>query len=195
MHYSLQSYDIRPNSRLQPEGNYNTIGISLLKKQLKIEATDVSEDDLLNAYLVSAIKNAEAYTRRVIDLSTWRTYLTSLSDVTLDVHPVTLSSIVIKYFDVNDAEQTLNTSLYTVQNNGDDFARIEFEGSLPSLSDIDEPVYIEYQAGYINYPEWLIVPVLKRAADEFEIRTGQVSHSLNTAEFNFHKSLFPYKML
>jgi hypothetical protein len=167
----------------------------MLKKHLKWDASDTSEDDLMNAYLVSAIKNAESYTRRVIDLSTWRSYLTGLFDVMLDVHPVTLSSIVIKYFDVNDAEQTLSTSLYTVQNNWDSFAKIEFEGALPALSDINEPVYLEYQAGYVNYPEWLIVPVLKRAADEFEIRTGQVNNSLSSVEFTFHKSLFPYKML
>lgn len=157
--------------------------------------TDTSEDDLLNSYLVSTIKAAEAYTRRVIDLSTWRSYLCGLYDVTLDVHPITLSSIVIKYFDVNDAEQTLNTSLYTVRNNGDDFTVIKFEGSLPALSDIDEPVYIEYQAGYTSYPEWATSPILRRAADEYEIRTDQTSMSLQTVEYNFYKALFPYKML
>lgn len=166
-----------------------------MKKHLKWNADDSSEDDLMNYYLVAAIKNAEAYTRRVIDLSTWRSYLCGLYDVYLDVHPVKLSSIVVKYFDVNDAEQTLNTSLYTVINKGDSFAKIEFDGSLPALSDMNEPVYIEYQAGYTNYPEWAIVPILKRAADEFEIRTGQTNNSLSTVEFNFHKSLFPYKML
>ena len=150
---------------------------------------------MLNAYLVSAIKQAEQYTRRVIDLSTWRTYLCGLHDVTLDVHPVTLSTIVIKYFDVDDAEQTLSTSLYTVRDNGDNFAKIKFEGSLPSLSDMDEPVYIEYQAGYSTYPEWFVAPILKRASDEYEMRTGQVSHSLNDVEWSFHRALFPYKML
>lgn len=195
MHYPTLRYETKPNSRVQTEGNYNTLGISMLKKQLKLSADDTSEDDLLNSYLVSTIRQAEEYTRRVIDLSTWRSYLRGLHDVTLDVHPVTLSSIVVKYFDVNDAEQTLSTSLYTIQNNGDNFARIEFEGALPALSSINEPVYIEYLAGYSTYPEWFVTPILKRASDEYEIRTGQVSHSLNTVEFNFHRALFPYKML
>lgn len=195
MYYPTLRYETKPNSRVQTEGNYNTIGVQLLKKQLKLEATDTSEDDLLNAYLVSTIKQAEAYTRRVIDLSTWRSYLCGLYDVRLDIHPVTISSIVVKYFDVNDAEQTLSTSLYTVQNNGDDFVKIKFEGSLPALSDIDEPVYIEYQAGYTTYPEWLVAPVLRKASDEYEIRTNQVNMTLQTVEYNFYKALFPYKML
>lgn len=195
MIYPTLRYATKPNSRVQTEGNYNTIGVSLLKQQLKLEADDTSEETLLNAYLVSAIKQAEMYTRRVIDLSTWRSYLCGLYDVTLDVHPIVLSSIVVKYFDVDDAEQTLSTALYTIQNNGDNFTKIKFEGSLPALSDIDEPVYIEYQAGYTTYPEWFVAPILKRAADEYEMRTGQVSHSLNQVEFNFHRALFPYKML
>lgn len=195
MLYPTLRYVTKPNSRVQTDGNYNTIGVSLLKKQLKLEATDTSEDDLLNSYLVSTIKAAEAYTRRVIDLSTWRSYLCGLYDVTLDVHPITISSIVVKYFDVNDAEQTLSTSLYTVQNNGDNFLRIKFDGALPSLSSIDEPVYIEYQAGYTSYPEWAVAPILRRASDEYEIRTNQVNMTLQTVEYNFYKALFPYKML
>lgn len=195
MLYPTLRYATKPNSRLQTEGNYNTIGINLLKRQLKIEVTDTTEDDLLNAYLIQAIKLAESYTRRVIDLSTWRSYLCGFYDVTLDVHPVTLSSIVVKYLDVNDAEQTLNTSLYTIRNNGDNYACIKFDGALPSLSTLDDPVYLEYQAGYTNYPDWAIVPIIKRAADEFEIRTGQVEGSISTVEFNFHRSLFPYRML
>lgn len=195
MLYPTLRYETKPNSIRQAEGHYNTIGISLLKKQLKLEASDTSEDDLLNFYLVSTIKNAEAYTRRVIDLCEWKSYLNGFHDVTLDVHPVYLPSIVVKYFDVDGAEQTLSASLYTVQNNGDDYVKVKFEGGLPSTDGIDEPVYIQYLAGDSVYPEWLIVPVLKRAADEYEIRTGQVNHSLNTVEFNFHRALFPYKML
>lgn len=195
MHYSMHRYATKPNSRIQTEGNYNTLGISRLKQQLKLEASDSSEDDLLNAYLVSAIKQAEYYMRRVIDLSIWRSYLSGFYDVTLDVHPISTSSIVVKYFDVDDVEQTLNTSLYTVHNNGDNYVCVTFDGELPSLSDVDEPVYIEYQAGYSTYPEWFVGPILRRAADDYEIRTGQVSHSLNTVQFHFHSALFPYKML
>lgn len=193
--YQTLRYATKPNSRVQTEGNYNTIGVQLLKQHLKLEADDTSEDTLLNAYLVSAIKQAESYTRRVIDVSTWRSYLSGFYDVTLDVHPVSLSSIVVKYIDVDEVEQTLGTSLYTIQNNGDNYPTVKFDGALPSLDDIDEPVYIEYQAGYSTYPEWFVAPILKRAADEYEIRTGQVSYGLHTAEFNFHRALFPYKML
>jgi hypothetical protein len=58
---------------------------------------------------------------------------------------------------------------------------------MPSLYDREEPVYLEYTAGYeVGYiPEGITAWVLQNAADNFENRQG--------TEPNY-SGLFPYKI-
>jgi hypothetical protein len=185
------------NSRVITPGTYAGISLPLFKQHLKWDATDTSEDDLMNVYLTSAIKQAESYTRRVIDRATWRTYLEGFFDVTFDVAPIDLTTgFSVKYFDSTNTEQTLSSSDYTLINNGaDSYAAIEFENDLPELYDRNEPVFIEYFAGEATYPADIVPIIMQYAADLFETRTNDVSGSLDRVTFGFHQRLFPYKML
>jgi hypothetical protein len=184
------------NSRVETEGTYTAITLATFKKHLKWDPTDISEDALMQIYLTSTIRQAEMYTRRVIDVASWITYLDSFYDFTFDVSPIDVSSVVVKYTDVNNAEQTLATSFYTVKNKGADaYAELEFESGLPELYDMHEPVRIEFDAGYSTYPSDLQGIILQEAATRFENRTNEMSGSLGQITFGFHQRLFPYKML
>lgn len=185
------------NSRVQTPGSYTGISLSLFKLHLKWEATDTSEDTLMTSYLTSAIKQAEQYTRRVIDRATWRTYLNSFYDFTFDVAPIDLSTgFSVKYYDEANDLQTLATSKYTLINNGSDaYAAIEFESDLPELYDRHEPVFVEYFAGEATYPADMVPIIMQYAADLFETRTNDVPGGLDQVTFGFYQRLFPYKML
>jgi hypothetical protein len=150
----------------------------------------------MQIYLSSTIKQAEMYTRRAIEEAAWITYLESFHDFTFDVTPIDSSSVTVKYFDVNNAEQTLADSFYTVKDKGADaYSELEFESGLPELYDRHEPVQIEFDAGYATYPPDLAGIILQEAATRFENRTNEVAGSLSQVTFGFHQRLFPWKML
>jgi uncharacterized phiE125 gp8 family phage protein len=183
------------NSRVKTAGLYTTITLALFKQHLKWDATDTTEDALMTVYLASAIKQAEAYTRRSIDAATWETYLNSFYDFTFDVAPINAITSVKYYNDVN-VLTTLDSTEYTFINNGADaYARLEFESGLPELYDRHEPVIVEFTAGYSTYPSDLVATILQYAADLFETRTNDVAGSMDHVTFGFHQRLFPYKML
>lgn len=183
------------NTRVYVAPLYNTVTIGLLKKYLKWEADDDTENDVMNQCLVSAIKEAESYTRRTIEKCTYRSYLNGFQYVKLDVTPVILSTLVVKYFNDSNVESTLSSSEYIVTDYGDDYATLEFTGTMPTLYDKRENVFLEYDAGYPYYPEDLTTKILRKAGDYFEVRTNQVNGNLTTVDYDFHKGLFPYKIL
>jgi uncharacterized phiE125 gp8 family phage protein len=185
------------NSRGVTEGTYTTLALTTFKQWLKWDEDDDSEDTIMQLCLTSAIRQAEAYTRRVIDRATWRTYLEGFYDVTFDVAPFdTTTGFSVKYYNDADALTTLETTDYTIKNNGaDSYAAIEFESDLPELYDRHEPVYIEYFAGYTTYPSDLQAIILAQATDFFENRSNDLAGSINQVSFNFHQRLFPYKLL
>jgi uncharacterized phiE125 gp8 family phage protein len=183
------------SSRIKTAGLYTTITLALFKQHLKWDASDISEDTLMTAYLVSAIKQAESYTRRAIDAATWETYLSSFFDFTFDIAPINAITSV-KYYNDLDVLTTLPATEYTFINNGADaYAGLEFESGLPELYDRHEPVIVEFTAGYTVYPGDLVAPILQYAADLFETRTNDVSGSMGHVTMGFHQRLFPYKML
>jgi uncharacterized phiE125 gp8 family phage protein len=182
-------------SRVKTAGSYAAITLALFKQHLKWEDTDTSEDALMTVYLTSAIKQAEAYTRRAIDPATWETYLDSFYDFTFDVAPINAITSV-KYYDSANTLQTLGAANYTwIKRGADAYDRLEFESGLPELYDRHEPVVIEFTAGYATYPSDLTATILQYAADLFETRTNDVTGSMDHVTFGFHQRLFPYKML
>jgi uncharacterized phiE125 gp8 family phage protein len=183
------------SSRVKTAGLYTTITLALFKQHLKWDASDTTEDTIMTAYLVSAIKQAEAYTRRAIDAATWETYLDSFYDFDFDVAPINAITSVKYYNDLN-VLTTLAAANYTFINNGvDAYARLEFESGLPELFDRHEPVIVEFTAGYATYPSDLVSTILQYAADLFETRTNDVAGSIDHVTLGFHQRLFPYKML
>lgn len=188
---------LRPgiSSRVLTPGVYTSLTLALFKQHLKWDSSDTSEDTIMQIYLTSAIKQAEAYTRRVIDPATWQTYLTSFCDFTFDIASIVAISSV-KYYDSANVLQTLAAANYTWIKNGDDaYAELEFESGLPDLFDRHEPVIVEFTAGYATYPSDLIGTILQYAADLFETRTNDVAGSMDHVTFGFYQRLFPYKML
>jgi len=169
------------------------------KQFIKWEASDTSEDTTMNAVLLAATQEADGFTRRILLQGTWRTFVECFSYcLKLDVHPILVSSIVVKYYDSDNVLQTLNAAEYFVKDNGpDDYVEIIFDGTMPNVYDRWEPIYIEYTAGYAlgAIPDRIKTGIMEKASDDFENRQSEQSGSLNTKYFNYQQSWYRYKMM
>lgn len=177
-------------------GAYDGITLADFKQFIKWDASDDSEDTTMNYCLRSATKQAEMYTRRVISLAEWKTSLDGFSNFTFDIAPVDLSSVEVKYYDVDNVEQDLADDLSFLKDRGiDQYAQVEFQSGLPSTYNRTEPVWVEFEAGYEFYPEDLKAIILQEAATRFENRTNDNAGGLDQVTFGFHQRLFPWKLL
>jgi len=145
---------------------------------------DDVEDDVLRTYLLAAIGYFENFTWRVVRPTTFTGFLDTWADVEINKTPVT-SITSVKYYDEDDALQTLPVSDYDV-NLKVIPATIVFKEE-PNLFDKPNAVEIEYIAGY---PELKDIPSLVRAglyiATEqfYDFRTGASPITMNEIELN-----------
>jgi uncharacterized phiE125 gp8 family phage protein len=175
------------------------LGVTLaeFKEHIKWDADDTSEDVSMSIYIKSATKQAEAFTGRVIQASTYESTIDYWPGcMKLDVIPVDLDSLVVKYTDPDGAEQTLADTEYTVIDNGaDEYAEIKFDGTMPSLDDIEEPITLEYDAGYAATPDAIKLGILLLAASYFENRQNEVTGGVSSINYGSLHAMYPYKMM
>jgi uncharacterized phiE125 gp8 family phage protein len=190
-----RSYEMVLRSNLVELTVDTAIDIEDFKLHAKIDGDD--EDTIIATYIEAATKQAENYTRRAIRESSW----ISVTDrfyycIALDVAPVDASSIVVKYFDSSNAEQTLSSGQYTIKDFGpDEHLQIVFDGqSLPQVYDRWDAVKIEFDAGYADIPGPIVGWIMQRAASMYENRQDQIISSTVNSVYGF-APLFPYKML
>lgn len=190
--------DLGMVSRIHEQLDF-ALSLQGFKEWMKWSASDTSEDNTMSTNLFAAAKQAEMFTGRVILRKTYRTFIEFFpSCLRMDVHPIDLTSLVVKYYDSDNALQTLTNTEYFVKNNGPDaYAEIIFDGTMPSLYDRFEPLYLEYTAGYSlgNIPEMILSGICKRATDLTENRSNESQGSINQTMYSSEVLWFPYKML
>ena len=173
----------------------STLVVSLVdfKQFAKIDSD--AEDTTITTCIKAATFQAESFTRRTISVAPWMTTLPYFATVFLDVLPV--DTIVVKYDDVNGAEQTLSASEYTVIDNGyDEYTEIRFDGTMPTLeSENYEPVRITYNAGYSTIPEGMKLGIMQLAASYYENRQNEVAGAMNLISHSSLHTLYPYKLM
>ena len=175
------------------------VTLSDFKEFIKWESTDTTEDITMMSVLTAATDEAEGFTRRICLRGVWRTFIECFPNcLTFDVHPILVSSILVKYYDVDNQLQTLSASEYFVKDNGqDEFVEIKFDGTMPSVYDRWEPIYVEYTAGYeFGYlPDRIKTGIMEKAANDFENRQSEQAGSLGHKYFNYQQSWYRYKMM
>lgn len=115
-----------------------------------LNVTHVHHDTLIQSYIDAAVIMAENYTGRFV-----HTYDVTVqtaefpTSIPLERTPVDSSTIVIKYFDSDNAEQTLAASNYDLlYRNGEPEIFFDPEVSLPSVYNRNDAIKITYSAGY-----------------------------------------------
>jgi uncharacterized phiE125 gp8 family phage protein len=166
------------------------------KIHVKWDLDDTTEDTTMEMFIKSATQLAEKLTRRTLFLGQWATYLDEFPcKIRLEVNPVDLDSIVVKYYDSNNDLQTLAAAEYFIRDNGpDDLTEIEFDGTIPATYDKYEAVVIEYTAGYGEdaIPEMLKVAIMKRAGKDLQHR---INGDAAADENDFYRDVFQFKQI
>lgn len=196
MHCYPKSYAAVLTSSLVTETGDPPVTLVDFKNAIKVDGT--TEDTLIQGWLDTGVDLASKYIRRVLVVGSWLTYTDRFYyTLELDVSPIDVDSVVVKYYDVNNAIQTLNATEYTVKNLGpDEYAQIVFDGTMPSIFDRYDAVQIEYDAGYEACPATIKTAIMQRAASYYEIRQSEIiGATSNLIENGFYQTLFPYKML
>lgn len=192
---TLKEEIILTNTLVTP-GATEIVSLDEFKKHIRWDESDDSEDSLMTVYIESATRQAENFTGRTFLTGAWTTTVDKFySQVTLDIAPVDLTSLVVKYYDSDDALQTLPASNYKARIRNDQVV-IEFTGSLPTLYDKYNAVVFEFDAGYDSVPDPIKNAIMIQAAGYFENRQSEQSSSVShPIVYGFYQLLYPYKML
>ena len=156
------------------------ISIDDAKCQSRID--DEADDALIGAYIIAS--------RRYLERVMCRSFVTTTWTMTMDFFPriietprSPLASVVsIKYDDENGDEQTLATSVYTVDTTREPGRIVEASGeSWPSVDDEINAVRVEFTAGYgtpATVPETIKQAIRLLTAHYYENRESSTDKPL-----------------
>ena len=188
-----QSVGIQVTDKLVTESGASVVTLQEFKQHLRWPQDDNSEDQTMIRKLGAAIDDFKDFTGRPLLTETWRMLFDTFCDqVTLTKAPVTVASIVVKYYDLDNAIQTLDSSEYSVIDGGVyGMTTVVFDGDIPSTYDKSQAVYIDYNAGYTTIPNRIIAGILEQASDYFEYRNSDVKQPLVPKAY---RAWYPYKL-
>ena len=120
-----------------------------VKAHLRVDTTD--DDSLITAYITAAAELAEQATGRALMPQTWELTLDAFPEA-FEITRVPAASITsLKYWDVDEVQQTLPNNLYTLDN-ADDFGNAYVVpvvgGTWPDTGERINAVALRYVAGY-----------------------------------------------
>ena len=157
------------------------VSLSEAKEQLRIEDSFTLEDSLIQAYVSAARDHAEKYCNRSWALATFFATFSGFRGVDeplLMADPGIVSIDGISYVDAQGSVQTITAYTFDA-----DRQEIRPDGNWPTDA---TRIKVEYTAGadasasppeYV--PEAVKVAILMLAADMYEIRTAQLTQSIN----------------
>lgn len=183
-------------SSLVTPGATEIVTLADAKTHLRVDGTD--EDALIQALIDTATEQARQFTGRTILYGNWKTEFDFFAGkIKLDVMPIKLASVVVKYKDSNNQEQALPSDNFFIRDPGPDaFATIEFKGSLPTVYDAPNSIWLEYNAGYEEIPPPIKTAVLIQVGTLYENRQSEIVGTVTVQIANgFRQILYPYKMM
>ena len=114
---------------------------------LKVDITD--DDDVINSLVKAATESAQEYTNRFFLSTTLEQYGTTFADIrNLFKSPVS-EITVVKYYDTDNVQQTLSTSVYQVTPAIEPSTlMLKVDQSYPDVADREDAVLVKYTVGY-----------------------------------------------
>ncbi len=125
------------------------ISLAEAKLHCRVDEDITKDDSLIRSYIKAATENAEAITRRQFITATYELRLDRFPAVIQFPRPPLWDVISVKYYDTDEAEQTLDESVYMM----DEYSTIgritPAPGeSWPGVGETIPTITIEFQAGY-----------------------------------------------
>ena len=172
-----------------------------MKDFLKLDVND--EDPLVTSLITAARLACENYCKRSFATQTWVLTLDDQVedyDIVVLPRPNLLSVTSVKYYDSSDVQQTLATTFYNLDTNGN-LGRIVFTSSIPDTSTTRKPSWeITYTAGFgaaaTDIPEDIKLAIKLTVADYYQYRGTQVSSTIrSTIPNHIEAMLDPHKIM
>jgi uncharacterized phiE125 gp8 family phage protein len=147
------------------------------KLQCRVDSSD--EDTLLNGLIAAATDYVELYTGRAIVSQTWELVLDDFSDAMLIPKGPVSSITSVKYIDVDDVEQTISSSNYTLDGVSDPQWLVKASDyTWPEVADGVNNVIIRFVAGYATVPPSIKHAVLLLIGQWFDSRAAATDKAI-----------------
>jgi uncharacterized phiE125 gp8 family phage protein len=177
------------------------VSVAEVKNHLRI--TDNYEDTLISGLIASARRIVEQYTRRSLVNQTWRLYRDDFpySDTIELPFPPLVSVTHVKYYDQDEALQTLSPSQYQTDNRSTPGLIVLSEDGAWPLTEGDKvnAVEIEFIAGYgataAAVPSPIRLAITHLVCHWFEHREPYSATNMMTVPHTFEMILMPYRFL
>jgi uncharacterized phiE125 gp8 family phage protein len=148
-----------------------TYPVSLVEAKLQCRVDGSDEDGLLNLYISAATSFVELYTGRAIVAQTWELVLDDFTDAMLIGRGPVQSVTSVKYYDADEALQTLAADQYTLDNVSDPAWLIRPSGvTWPTVATGVNNVIIRFVAGYATVPDPIKAALLLTISSWFDNR-------------------------
>ena len=129
--------------------------VSLAEARSHLKLEDVAaENEILMIYIKAARQMCEQYTRRAIGSQTWELQMDGLSDDDYPLEKTPVQSITsVKYYDMNNVEQTLSSSVYQlIDSEEPNEIALKYGQTWPVTRGDESNVKIRFIAGYTTVP-------------------------------------------
>ncbi len=126
--------------------------VTLSDAKSHLRVTDADEDSLITTLISAARDIAESFTNRSLITQTWDLKLDEFGEEIRIPSPPLVSITSVKYYDLDEVEQTLATTEYSVLNAGaaTKTGRIvpAYTKSWPSVRGMPNDITVRFVAGY-----------------------------------------------
>lgn len=185
--------DIKVTDKLITAATGSVVTMQEFKQHLRWPEDDYSEDQTMRRKLDAAADDFRDFTGRPLLAESWRMLFDKFYPrVTLTKAPVTIASIAVKYYDADNALQTLASSEYKIADGGEHgMTTIVFDGNTPAIYDRPQAVYVDYTAGWTTLPAKVVAGILEMASDYFEYRSSDSKRPIIPSAY---RAWYPYKL-
>lgn len=154
------------------------IDLDQAKSHLRVDGTD--DDALIEAYIAAAcghIDGPHTWFGRAVGEQTLRATFSEFESDLLELPaPPLLTITSIKYDDIDGVEQTVSSSLYTLDPDG---ALLAYGGTWPTARDRAGSIRVVYTAGYEAIPAPIQAAALLMIGDLYQNRETTVPGAVN----------------
>lgn len=123
--------------------------LTTAEAKLHLRVDESADDGLIDGLILAAREQAEAFTKRALITQTWELIFDNFSNC-IELPKADLQSVTsIKYIDTDGVEQTLATSVYTVDTDSEPGrVYLAYNQTWPTVRAIPHAVTIQFVAGY-----------------------------------------------
>ena len=175
--------------------------VSLVEAKEHLNVTSSDDDALIDSLIIASREYVENYLQRALATQTWDIFLDAFSNK-MEISLPPLQSITsIKYIDTDGNEQTLSSSIYSVDTAAEPgIIRLAYNQSWPSTRPDANAVTIRAVCGYGN--SWNDIPKAITQAIKllighwYEVREPVVIGTITgNIPFTVESLLYPYRII